>query len=283
MKYWLAFTLSLVAVASPEEIRQKYDDLLKNVTLYAEYPFCSQVVGLRESENKALIIEALYGHHEARRAFIEVDAEFKIPSQKQKAFHAKKTDPRQGFSWETSVFRLEQSEKLGTYVALALPISSIKKGNWVLSSTVSIIEDPRYRRNCWTKVESVKRKDESWFGFLNFTLETPRNVPEGKNFLVSPEHYLFAFCEKCSVYHWAQASTLSVKEGKNSKNQDPAGEEDMLKSRIYGMQGPVQLVSAVEISSAWYVYDLSIPETFSYYVNATVPILAHSAMEEAKD
>lgn len=159
-------------------------------------------------------------------------------------------------------------------------IDEVYNDTWVLSSTVAVMDDPRYVKDCWAPVAGVDVGEvhdweEERFKRIDFTSS------DGKSFHVdvTPGHRFYSMLPE--GWDWLPAGDEGFKPGLALFSNCSGGTCTVSKvadSKAPGGWRKVRRI--IQLGSKGYpqVYNLRIPETFVYYVGEDVnrKVLVHN-------
>ena len=193
-------------------------------SLYAGYPMCEDVFKRKTDENNTLLAELI--PPALRPYYNEMDHAFPSIAAKDESLqhadyprhpivHPRFRRTRGGFSCfagETLIPTLQQSSiaSEASYSIVSKEIYFINNGEYVLSSTVQYMSDPRYVTDCWDQVVLVTAGevcDGEKYETISFRSENSR---ETITVVATPDHRFYVDSYLSDGWAWEKAQDLSV-------------------------------------------------------------------------
>lgn len=155
-------------------------------------------------------------------------------------------------------------------------IKDVEKDQYVLSSTIGVIDDHKYHAPCWTKVTGVFKstlaKEGYKKGYKRFlTIEYKRPEQSDKKIsklILTPLHRLYSRKITSGIWDWVEAGNL-VSNGYLHLFYDDFA---------LGTEYEIEDVYDFQANEDTDIYNLKLFETFTYYVGDP-PVLVHNMKE----
>lgn len=228
---WMASAIAVGDVFT--DIQTKYNEM--SYELHAGYPMCEDVFERKRQEMREkleLRMMADFGGDRdlAKTVAAQLTSPEAFPSQLQLAEHASFSDqpahptrrprreaagslsdsftlPNRCFEGKTKVCRLDMAVREPKMKLV--PIADLKRSDLVLSSTQSMIEDPRYQLTCWGEVTDVvkgKVHNDEPYRRIRY-----QDAHEKKGLLrVTPLHRFWSRAKTRDSWSWRTAQELST-------------------------------------------------------------------------
>lgn len=169
------------------------------------------------------------------------------------------------------------------FTILSATMDNVWEGEFILSSTVSVTKDPRFIKDCWAMVGGVQIGElKDWDGERFKIIEYKGTNGKKTQVKVTPKHRFYSSRTLNGEWLWTRAGgedfkvdTYLYSDCKGGKcavteineSKDPKTSRSRKFWKFFG------------IKNQPFVYNVMVPETFTYYVGPTIEqkVLVHNA------